>query len=174
MSEEPLMRSCAAAELDARRVVREFDNACQWLDRAKEALVSPLGAEVWVFDEDLAQVLLVNHPWRAWVPPGGKVEPGETPREAASRELFEETGLRAELLSTPAAVAVRSYSRGWSPTLGLSYVAIVDVSTPLVEESGQPLAWTRLDHDWDSFFPDDPRRIRWHAGQLAHGRIPRR
>ena len=122
MNEELLMRSCAAAEVDARRAVREFDNACQWLDRAKKALMSPLAAEVWVFDEDLEQVLLVNHRWRAWVPPGGKVEPGETPREAASRELFEEAGLRAELLSTPAAVAVRSYSRGWSPTLGLSVV----------------------------------------------------
>ena len=160
--------------MDARRAVREFDNACQWLERARKGLMSPLAAEVWVFDEDLEQVLLVNHRWRAWVPPGGKVEPFEMPREAASRELFEETGLRAELLSTPAAVAVRSYSRDWSPTLGLSYAAIVDVSTPLVEESGQPLAWTRLDLDWDSFFHDDPSRIRWHARWLAHGRSRRR
>lgn len=40
--------------------------------------------------------------------PGGKVEPGETPRTAAARELAEETGLLAELLRVPAAVAVRS------------------------------------------------------------------
>lgn len=30
--------------------------------------------------------------------PGGRIEHGETPREAAKRELFEETGLRARKL----------------------------------------------------------------------------
>ncbi|MFB7530889.1 NUDIX domain-containing protein [Streptomyces sp. NPDC056178] len=33
--------------------------------------------------------------------PGGKVEPGGTPRAAAARELAEETGLAAELLLKP-------------------------------------------------------------------------
>jgi len=37
-----------------------------------------------------------------------EVEPGETPRQAARRELLEETGLEAELLAQPAAVSVRS------------------------------------------------------------------
>lgn len=31
-----------------------------------------------------------------WFTPGGGVDEGETPREAAARELFEETGIRAE------------------------------------------------------------------------------
>ncbi|MFD0598441.1 NUDIX domain-containing protein [Catellatospora coxensis] len=43
--------------------------------------MEPLGAEVWVFDPARTRVVLVRHPWRAWVPPGGRVEPGETPRE---------------------------------------------------------------------------------------------
>ncbi len=32
-----------------------------------------------------------------WLPPGGHVEAGELPDEAAVREVFEETGIRAEL-----------------------------------------------------------------------------
>lgn len=41
--------------------------------------------------------LLVIHHKRlgTWLPIGGEMEPGETPLEAARRELFEETGLRA-------------------------------------------------------------------------------
>ncbi|HEX2033848.1 MAG TPA: NUDIX domain-containing protein [Chloroflexota bacterium] len=36
-----------------------------------------------------------------WLPPGGHIEPGELPDEAAVRETFEETGLRVTLLDAP-------------------------------------------------------------------------
>ncbi|WP_327535341.1 NUDIX hydrolase [Nonomuraea solani] len=156
-----------AAVKDARNAEAEFDNACAWLEAAMNGPMAPLAAEVWVFDETLRHVLLVRHRWRGWVPPGGRVEPGESPREAARRELLEESGLSADLLEVPAAVTVRSYRRDWSVTLGLSYGAVVHRSLRLTEESGQPVAWVPLSQDWDGVFPEDRPRIREYAKQLS-------
>lgn len=46
-----------------------------------------------------ASVLLLHHrKLRKWLPPGGHIEPNELPDEAAVREVFEETGIRVELV----------------------------------------------------------------------------
>lgn len=146
----------------------EFDGARAWLRAAMDGAgaVEPLGAEVWVFDPALEQVVLVRHPVRGMVPPGGKVEPGECPREGAARELAEETGLRPRLLERPAAAAVRSFHPGLAASLSLSYVAIGDPEEPLVPEPGQPATWMRLELGWDGWFPDDVVRIREYAQVL--------
>lgn len=47
---------------------------------------------VWVICRFLNYWLLTAHPGRGWEFPGGKVEPGEAPADAAVREVFEETG----------------------------------------------------------------------------------
>jgi 8-oxo-dGTP diphosphatase len=160
-------RAVEAAAEDAERAIAEFDGARRWLTAARQGRMEPLAAETWVFDRGLTRVVLVRHPWRGWVPPGGKVEPGETPREAAARETLEETGLHVRVLPEPAAVAVRAFHRDWPVTLALSYAAIVDATSPLCAEPGQPAAWQRLDQDWEGFFPDDPTRVRQHARWLA-------
>ena len=57
-----------------------------------------LGAACVIFD-DGGRVLLVHHTYGRlnWELPGGGSEPGEAPEETATRELLEETGLRAEV-----------------------------------------------------------------------------
>ncbi|NBA93455.1 NUDIX hydrolase [Pseudomonas sp. R5(2019)] len=45
------------------------------------------------------RILFVRKPKAKWTLPGGKVEAGETPLEAAVRELYEETGLAIQGLS---------------------------------------------------------------------------
>lgn len=44
-----------------------------------------------------------------WTYPKGHVEEGETPREAAIREVFEETGYKCEIIS-PSEIYVSSYN----------------------------------------------------------------
>ena len=39
-----------------------------------------------------------------WLPPGGHIEPGELPDEAALREVLEETGLTVELIGDQVAI----------------------------------------------------------------------
>src|SRR5688500_2315318 len=133
MSRDELQHQSLRAALDDVGVARVgCGDVAGWVASVGASPVDPLGAEVWVFDADLSQVLLVRHPWRGWVPPGGQVEPGESPRAAARRELCEETGLDVDLLARPAAVSVRSYHPDKPVTLGLSYAAIADPAAPLM------------------------------------------
>ncbi|MEK6220788.1 MAG: NUDIX hydrolase, partial [Chloroflexota bacterium] len=45
-----------------------------------------------VFNENNQVLLMLRRDFRVWTLPGGRIDPGETPQEAAVRESQEETG----------------------------------------------------------------------------------
>lgn len=61
------------------------------------ALTRDFTATTFVVTEDKT-LLLLHRKLGKWFPPGGHIEPGELPDEAALREVREESGLDVELL----------------------------------------------------------------------------
>ena len=61
-----------------------------------DLLLLPSAAVV-IHDERMRLLLCLHHDKNIWVTPGGLIEPGEQPADAAVREMWEETGLLVEL-----------------------------------------------------------------------------
>ena len=111
------------------------------------------------------RVLLIRHKrLGTWLPPGGELELGETPLEAARRELREETGLEGvfPLVSPidgtpPGLIGYEEHlagSKGWH----LNFVFVADVSTDHVTPNDEFGEWrwvTDADAPWD----DAPRNV---------------
>lgn len=115
---------------------------------------------VYVFDPAFERLLFIRHrkpPLEGrWLPPGGHVDPGETPEEAALREVLEETGQTAELIDLAPHFPRQGSSRAYRMAqpllvqvedlgdhrhLDFVYVAVAPRPVALTAEPGQPVAW---------------------------------
>jgi 8-oxo-dGTP pyrophosphatase MutT (NUDIX family) len=95
-----------------------------------------------------------------WITPGGGVEPGESPAEAAVRELLEETGLSVDIASVGDPVAV---TRGEWTFRGQALYS-VDWFFAWWGARFEPstTGWSALEHelhaDWRWWHPDELAR----------------
>ena len=102
---------------------------------------------------------------KAWLPPGGHIEPNEDPVQAVLREIHEETGVRAEVVAQ-------------APGLGLSYPEqVVPPYTIMVEDIHDPVEGLHQHIDMIYFCrligPDGPLNKGWQwvsRAELADGR----
>jgi 8-oxo-dGTP diphosphatase len=115
------------------------------------------------------KVLVIHHKrLGVWLPPGGELHDGETPLEAATRELFEETGLTGRFSRVsdvdgvpPGLIGYEEHPAG-SKGLHMNFVFVCDVDTDEVRPNDEFADWrwvTFADGPW----ADAPPNV----GQLA-------
>lgn len=117
------------------------------------------GVETFVFrsaGEDAPNELLLgfrtgSHGAGTWGLPGGRLEPGESPRAAAERELFEETGLIATV-SPFHSVPYNHVDTDGGPWVTLFFHVVVPMeAAPQVREPQKCLEWRWVPWQPDAF-----------------------
>lgn len=106
-----------------------------------------------VYPRFQGRVLLIRHlRLGIWLPPGGELLPGETPLEAARRELREETGLEGRFPVTsdvegtpPGLIGYEEHIAG-SKGLHMNFVFVADVDTDEVRPNDEFEEWRWVDH----------------------------
>lgn len=138
----------------------------------------PLSAGIVIIREtEAGRRYLLLRAWNHWDFPKGKVEEGETPLEAARREVEEETTITE--LSFDWGERYREtgpYNRGKIARYYLARTETETVHLPVVEELGRPehaeYRWVTLAEAWQLASPRVRQILRWVARE-TRDRLPR-
>jgi 8-oxo-dGTP diphosphatase len=106
--------------------------------------VSRRAFSVAIFARHEGEVLLIQHKrLGTWLPVGGELEPGETPLEAARRELLEETGLEnrferaSDIDGTPPGLLAYEEHMAGSKGLHMNFCFVAEVDSRDVVSNGE-------------------------------------
>jgi 8-oxo-dGTP diphosphatase len=135
-----------------------------------------LAFSVAIFARNAGRILLIKHKrLGTWLPAGGEIDPGETPLEAAKRELTEETGLAGSFLALtgvegtpPGYLGYEEHLAGSKGIhLNLSFVAEVATDQVKPNEEFDEYCWVT-----DPSAVECPKNVQELGRMALHGGTP--